>query len=41
MSLFKSLPSEIPDSNLKVSVGVVIRKVTTYLHAELIRIIKE
>jgi hypothetical protein len=41
MSLFKFLPNEIPDSNPKVSVGIVIRKVTNYLYEELQRVIKE
>jgi hypothetical protein len=41
MSLFKFLPSEIEDNHAKVSVGVVIRKVTCYLHSELLRVIKE
>jgi hypothetical protein len=41
MSLFKLLPQEIPDNNPKISVGLIIRKVTTYLHEELLRVIKE
>jgi hypothetical protein len=36
-----NIPSEIQDTRPKVSVGVVIRKVTCYLNDELLRVIKE
>lgn len=41
LSLFKLIPQEIPDNNPKVSVGVIIRKITVYLNDELLRVIKE
>lgn len=35
------IPCEIQDNRPKISVGLVIRKVTTYLNEEVLRVIKE
>jgi hypothetical protein len=36
-----TIPSEIQDNQNKVSVGVVIRKITSYMHSEYMRVVKE
>ncbi len=38
---FLNIPTEIEDNRPKISVGVMIRKITSYLNEELLRVIKE